>query len=687
MKFRRIVLPTLVLALAACGDQDDRPSGRLQAETTQLVQYDSCSALERDLKASLIRETWASIERANDWRGGGVEDSAGNGTGASPPSSDRQEGKDYSGTNNQEAGVDEADSVKTDGFNIYAINGNRLHIFGVPQFGMLTPLSVTQIEGHPRELLLHKEANRLVVFSFVNAAALPAGHPLRAKLGHDSRGSWYWRVPSVSKVTVLDITNRSAPRVDREFYLEGNYQTARRIDTTIRMASYASIDREELWNWYDDYQRHGEDYTKDVVARRINALSLADLIPQIYVRAAGGELVSNSLSSESCRSFFRPTDSHARGVSSILSFNLGSAALTWDADHVISNYATFYASKDALVLAETAHDWWWYWWWQDDEDQLNVHAFDISHPGVTAYLGSGRIRGQLTNQFAIDEEQGAIRLATTSDQWWRWWVRGDQRPQSENHVWVLERDGAQLKTVGHIGGIARGEHLTAVRFLGDKGYLTTFRQIDPLYTVDLTDRRNPQIVGELKVPGFSTYLHPLDATHLLSIGVGGDGNGANWRTTISMFDVTSLANPTVKSVVPIEADIGWGWSEALYEHKAFNYFAPKKLLAVPQSNYVRDYSGGPWAYRYLSKLELLTVDPVTGVQRRGAIDHSSFYQADANRYWSNLDIHRSIFMGDFIYAISDKAITVHRLTDLGMVTSQLLPGYQYDDWWWGGWGL
>jgi Beta propeller domain len=698
MKFR-FLIPSLLLAVTACGE-GWKPEGRLQSKTTELIRYDSCSALEQDLKQSLIHEVWANIEQTERWRN---DDSGGIGNPEAPSAGDggggggRQEGIDYSGTNNQEDGVDEADNVKTDGYHLYAINGNRLHIYAVPQFGDLDPVSSTLIEGYPTEMLLHKDANRAVVFSQINSNKLPAGHPLRTRVGKSeaSDAYWYWRVPQVSKVTVLDISNRAAPRTDREFYFEGSYQTARRIDTSVRIASYASIDRQELWDWYDIYENHGVNRTKEIVASRIRALSLSDLLPQIYARTAGDDLVTHSFTNESCSSFMRPTDSHARGVSSILSFDLLNQDLVWDADHVISNYATFYASKDALVLAESAHNWWWFWWWDEDPDQLNVHTFDISQPGVTSYLGSGRVEGTILNQFAIDEEQGSIRVATTTNPW-RGGRGGDggviaasEPPQPSSNVWVLKREGLgnTYATIGHLGGIAPGERITAARFLGDKGYLVTFRQVDPLFTVDLSDPRNPRLAGELKIPGFSTYLHPLADGKLLSIGVGGDDRGANWQTTISLFDVSNFDAPRVTEQLPIAAEGGWGWSAALWEHKAFTYFAPKKLLAVPQSNYDYKFINGRQEYRYLSKLELIEVDPVAGLTRKGGIDHSAYYQADPFKYWGNVDIRRSVFMGDFVYAISDKAITVHRLSDLGLVNDAALPGFQPDQLWWGPWGF
>jgi hypothetical protein len=153
-----------------------------------------------------------------------------------------------------------------------------------------------------------------------------------------------------------------------------------------------------------------------------------------------------------------------------------------------------------------------------------------------------------------------------------------------------------------------------------------------------------------------------------------------------MFDVGDFANPTLTDSLPLDLGSGWGWSEALWEHKAFTYWAPERLLAVPQSSYqpVGTSPEGWQEYRYLSRLELINVDPTTGLSRKGAIDHSAYYNADPDHYWSYVDIRRSIFMGDYVYAISDRAITVHRTSDLGQVTAQPLPGHQPDDlyWWW-----
>lgn len=685
MRISRAVFPILVLV--GC-TSSDAPTDHVVAHTTSLVQYASCSDLEADMKSMTIHELDADIDRA-DWSwglpeagGAGQGDTNGASGGASDTSGGRQEGVDYSGTNNQVNGVDEADFVKTDGYHIYTLNGNRLHIMGVPQFGQLTAESVTPIEGYPYQMLIDATTNRAVVFSQIDVYSLPDGHPLKQLVGYTNSESsnWYWRAKELSKITILDITDRTAPHLVRELYYEGWYQTARKVNDSIRVAGYATIDPAVIWGWWNiwDNSNHDKDATKQWVRRRVNALHLSDFIPMIYVRTPDGQFATNSLSDSSCRQFYRPSDSHARGITSIISFDLLHDNVTWDADHIVSNWSTVYSSTDTMVVAESAHDWWWYWWFQDDPDQLNIHAFDISTPGQTHYLGSGRVDGMVLDQFSLDETNNSIRVATTTNRYWRWWTPEAQQPKPENHVWTLDRNGGEhLPITGHLGGIATGETLQTSRFLGDKAYLVTFQYTDPLITIDLSDNTKPKLVGSLTVPGFSTYLHPMDDTHLLSIGVDGS---ESWRTNISLFDVSNFASPQLAAALPVEAPHSWGWSQALYDHHAFQYWAPKKLLAIPQSTY--DYTANQ--YRYLSNLVVINADPTTGLSIKGTIDHSEYYNADPNDYWQYIDIRRSIFMGDYIYAISDKAITAHRLSDLGKVAEQLLPGYSPNDlyWWW-----
>lgn len=669
----------LGLSIGCLGDNSDR-TGPVTF-STRLVQYASCDALEDDLKQMMVAEVDAHFERARDWFGGPEGDAD---AGANEGGSDdggRTEGEDFSGTNNQEDGVDEADFVKTDGYHVYVINGNELHIFEVPEFGQLQPVSATAIEGYPQQMLINRDAERAVVFSMIWPDHLPEEHPLRERIGREVESGWMWRTWQVSKVTVLDISDRAAPQLVHELFFEGGYQTARMVDGSVRMGAFTYLNIPGLYDWWWYYGYDNDAATLAQARRRaigrIYRTPLEELVPAIYDRTPDGAFSQRDLTNDACRAYYRPQNSHGRGMTSIFSLDLFADGAAIDSTHVVTNRATLYSSTDRMVLAEPANDWWWFWWNTDAPEQLNVHMFDISAPGETNYMASGRVEGLLHNQFSLDEEEGFLRVATTSNFWNRWWV--EDAPEAENHLYVMDRFGSDLETVGHVGGIAKNERIFSARMVGDRGYMVTFEQIDPLFTFDLSDPYDPKVVGELEIPGFSTYIHPIANDKLLTTGVGGDENGANWKAQISMFDVSDFARPQRSDVEELVGDEGWGWSEALHEHKAFQYWAPAGLLAVPMSSYENDAEG----WRYLSRLELINVDPESGqLSRHGSIDHSHLFNSDADQYWYYRDVRRSIFMGDYIYAISDRGITVHTTETLQPQTQSPLPGYTPDNWYW-----
>jgi hypothetical protein len=678
-----LLLPTL---LSACSDGESQQPWH-GSQSVALVQYQTCNELEADIKARAIEELDVILEQYAEW-GIGTDDGAAPGEGEGDGAGDdRDEGEDFSGTNNQEDGVDEADLVKTDGYHVYVVNGNRLHVFGVPEFGELVPASETELEGNPYELVLDSEAGRAAVFSFVSVDSLPEDHPLRTLLARgDGDESLPYRTWGISKISIFDVSDPTEPALEREVWVEGWYQTARRTDHSLRLVANGWIQvpgLDDLWNLF--YEQGGEPDLEEIRAKalaRIEATDLAELIPRLYERLPSGDVRTHSLAGSDCRSFSRPSDSAGRATSTILSFDLSSDELRVDADTIVSNWGTVYASRDRLYLAEFAWDWWWGWSKLEPGEVFtpatNIHAFDVTRPGRARYVGSGRVDGTLFQQFAMDEEDGLLRVAATTRPW-RAWSEGDEAPPpaSENHIYILEERGRRLDTVGHLGGIAPNESIFAARFLPTEAFIITFEQIDPLFTIDLSNPRRPRLVGELEMPGFSTYLHPIADDRILAIGVGGDENGANWNTQVSLFDVSNRAEPEVVAAEELTSQ-GWGWSEAMYEHKAFQYFAPKKMLAVPMSSY--DY-GDSEEVVWHTRLELLGVEP-NGLRRHGAIDHSRFYTGEEPWWWGAADVRRSIFMGDFIYVLSSRALTVHRLDDLSEVTAQQLPLAGLPYWWW-----
>ena len=697
-----------------------------------LISYDACEDLELALKSSLREEARTQLlqaveEQYSYYWGDDVmfeesemvaDGDAASGTSAPQTNTKRVEGEDFSGTNNQEEGVDEADFLKTDGYHIYLLQGRDLHILNVPEFGQIENASSMEIEGSPQAMML--DQNRLVILSSVNPWSIPNTSPLYEALAWDD-GYYGWRTSTLTKMTVIDITDRENPSTSQELFIEGWYMTAREVAGTVRMVSHAWMDVPGLQTWldlpdgywdleYDNPMRRAiraEVAYQTLLANEevLNNLTLEDLTSKVY-EMQGDSLVEHSmLEEQDCANFAAPSDGFNRGISSIFSIDLTSSEVTFEVDHIIGNYPQVYASSDVLVLTENAFDWWRFWSNDGLDEMTNIHTFDISQQGETVYTGSGRVDGTILNQFSISEYEGILRVATTTGQWNRWWME-DPEPMSSQVVTLtrsidLETNEQILVEVGKVENIAEGERIWSARFVEDRAYIVTFEQIDPLWVIDLSDETQPVILGELEVPGVSTYIHPLSEEYLLTIGMGPantDGTGLDWSSTqISLFDISDPTQPTrddVLRVSPVqESDDGgwqWSWSEATYEHKAFQYWAPKNMLSIPLSTY--RYTSGYddegqyfWNYEWVSKLVLIDVNQTDGsLSIYGEVNNSDLYERENNRYWWNdFNIRRSIFMGDYIYAISSGGVTVTNITTLEESDRVLFevenPYYYYDD--------
>lgn len=672
---RLLPLAVVVACSTSCSsDPSVEVSPRVQTSAA-LKHFSSCAELTTRLRANLEEEARTSLVTyldARHTRWGFAEDTASNdaappsaaGAGASAP----REGTDYSGTNNQEAGVDEADFVKTDGNHIYVLNSQALYVIAVPTFGQLQEVTHLDLEGYPSAMLVADDT--VVVLSTVYPRFVK--NDLIGRLTGPTTSSF--RTQTLTKLTVVDVSDRANPSVARELYIEGYYQTARRIGSSIRVVSYANIDTSDVYFYpkLDDYGnvRNYEAAAKKAVPATIalNASTIAnkplsDFVPALYERV-GGAIVEHDFTDEQCANFAMADDSFSHGVASISSFNLDE--LKVETDHIVTNEGVVYASADTLLIAEPAFNPWWYYGQDAQDDATNVHRFDIATPGVTTYTGSGRVAGRVNSQFNLSVVDGVVRLASTSNLWGRWWESNP--PPVSSNVFTLAGEAA-LEVQGSITGIEEGEQLWGTRFVGDRGYIVTFRNTDPLFVIDLADPKNPRMLGELKVPGVSTYVHPLDGGRLLSIGLGGDDTRIDWGTTqVSLFDVTNDADPRLAASLPLRVEGDWSWSEALYEHKAFTYWAPKSLLAVPLSTY--SYRSN--YYRYVSSLELISVGPDT-LARSISIDHAPYFN-DSNTWYSDSSIRRSIFMGEYVIAVSDRAVTASALANGDTSAIVRLPG-------------
>jgi uncharacterized secreted protein with C-terminal beta-propeller domain len=289
-----------------------------------------------------------------------------------------------------------------------------------------------------------------------------------------------------------------------------------------------------------------------------------------------------------CRRVLRPARFSGTDVLTVLTIDLDKGLPAVDSDAIMSGGQVVYASGQSLYVATQK------WTPEAVSPQAEppsrsfttIHRFATADPDSTSYRASGEVPGYLLNQFSMSEHEGMLRAASTETP--LWWP-GLQDAESQSFVTVLdERDGA-LVQVGQVGGLGRGERIYAVRFIGPAAYVVTFRQIDPLYVVDLERPTAPLVRGELKIPGYSAYLHPVGEGLLL--GVGQDGSGL--ATQLSLFDVSDPSRPQRLH----QAALPGSSSGAELDHHAFLWWAPKDLAVLPLTIFGTEHFDGAAGFR------------------------------------------------------------------------------------------
>jgi hypothetical protein len=328
--------------------------------------------------------------------------------------------------------------------------------------------------------------------------------------------------------------------------------------------------------------------------------------------------------------------------------------------------------------------------------KTHLHKFEFkSDPKFPNYQASGTVVGNVKDQFSLDDRDGTLRVATTEG---RMYVDANgkyispeftdptvtnapaiTRPSQVNRVFTLQQNGAWLDVAGDVGELAPNEQIFSVRFVGTRGYVVTFRRVDPLFVVDLAQPKSPTVLAALKIPGFSEYMHPLDENHLLTIGRDADTTGRTTGLALQIFDVTDGANPILNHKF-VYTGSEYGSSEAEYDHKAFTYFADKKLLAFPYYSY--NYTSG---YSAKSTLELFKIDTGTGFAKLGAVDNSSLVSSAPTGYCSGYyapSVRRGVFMENIVYSISyggvvakDSNNLTAEGTSLALAQPQVNQGY------------
>jgi len=307
----------------------------------------------------------------------------------------------------------------------------------------------------------------------------------------------------------------------------------------------------------------------------------------------------------------------------------------------------------------------------ETSEKTAIHRIHIED-GTIKYEASGQVPGHVLNQFSMDEHNGYFRIATTTGEVWGW-----GQSTSKNHVYILDMN---LNITGRLEDLAHGEKIYSARFMGDRGYLVTFKKIDPLFMLDLSDPHEPRVLGQLKITGYSDYLHPYDETHIIGVGKetveAEEGNFAWYQgLKISLFDVSDVEAP--KEVAKYEIGDRGTDSPILRDHKAFLFDKSKNLLVIPVTVAEIDpakYPGGVspnaygdfvWDGAYVFRISL-----EEGLVFRGGVTHlDSEAELLKSGYWyySPYSVKRSLYIGDVLYTISDRKIKMNSLLDLSEI--------------------
>ncbi len=520
----------------------------------------------------------------------------------------------FTDTNRQEADVDEADLIKTDGRYTYSLHGDQLKITQVWPLNQFEEKGSLTIESRPRALFLMEKA--VVVLSET--------------------------VARLTKVTVVDVSDVKHPKKISESYYAGNLIGERRIGKKIHLVFNAPI-KSGFFQYDVDSNLvpkcDGSDTPVKVAAyqekleairaekkKTIEEYDFSSVWPVSHVdllRSQRAQCYYNdSLFDEMIHVVTLDGEKWAEPRQTML---LGSGTV-------------IYASSGALYVANS--EW----------DRTQIHRFDLAKDPV--YTGSNQLEGRLLNQFAMGEYKDVLRVVTTN---WH-----------QSQVFTLDVKKSSLDILGKIEDIGLDEDLYAVRFIGSKGYVVTFKKIDPLFVLDLADPKHPTVAGELKVPGFSTYLHPVEESQLIGLGKDADDRGTfAWfqGLKLSLFDVSNANAP--KELHSLVIGGRGSGSEAAYDHHAFTFDLSHRLLAIPVSFFSETQGGGNYGRFQYNGIHLYKISNEKGFESIGIFKLNNLDPGeDSPWYRSSYDntIRRSILIGDE----DTKALVTYRNDGVGI---------------------
>jgi hypothetical protein len=600
---------------------------------------------------------------------------------ASPAASEPSE---VSSTNNQVAGVDEADIVKTDGHYLYITRGSALIILEAWPADQLQEVARVALPGVAKNLFV--EGDRALVYVSEQVSSSAQGGLRRTTTCTYGYDCDFAGDGTRTRLSLFDVSDRAAPKLLREIAVSGSLLAARRIGGAVHTVVSDNAIRFDGLRYtpasLSVCNPTQEDRNEAVLAtfetlKQENAaiIDKTDVLGQLpsMSDSRDGEAAD---SAASCGGYFRAKAGIGASFVTLFSFDMQQDEAIHAAS-IVSRPGAVYASEQSLYLSVRDVASYGAYSSAGPNETSSVHRFAIGQdPGLTRYEASGTIRGHVLNQFALDEWNGKLRVATS--------LGKVPDPNVTNMVSILERSGETLRLTGAVRNIAPHEDIRSVRFDGPRGFIVTFKKTDPLFVLDLSKPYAPALLGELKIPGFSTYMHMLDDEHLLTIGYDADDQGSFayfQGVLLQIFDVSDPRDPKLahKELIGTRGSS----SEALTNHLAFNYFAPKGLLSFPITICEGGSAGSYGTNMTFSGLIVYDVDTEHGFRERGRVAHpsdpllGSYNNAGCSNWWTRASsvVKRSVIMDDYVFSIADSAVRVQDLHALGAdVASVLFQG-------------
>lgn len=519
---------------------------------------------------------------------------------------------DYSTTNVQVEGVDEADIVKTDGDYIYYISSKKVIIVNAKDSSNLKIESELEYENfYPNELYIYE--NKLVVIgeknnnNYEELVAVETIYPT----GKNS---------SIAKV--YNVENKNKPQLEREIEVQGNYLTSRMINDNLYFITnqylYSFLIKDKEIGEIDENEFKPA-YRDTVISEEEKYIEYSDI-------------------------YYFP-ESEDTSYLSVVGFNVNDNKKA-NIDTYLGAGTEIYSSQNNLYITRVKYE------YEDTKTHGYYNNYDVNtyiykfklEDSRATYINAGSVPGKVLNQFSMDEKDGYFRIATTNSSNWN-------SETNTNNLYVLNEN---LEIVGKIEDLAKGEKIYSVRFMQNRAYMVTFVETDPLFVIDLSEPTNPIVLGELKIPGYSKYLHPYDEKHIIGFGektkTNENGGVVADGMKMALFDVTNPNKPQELYSVDI-GDQGT-YSELLYNHKALLFSKEKNIIAFPIN--IKEEEDDTTKLKFQGAV-VYGLDLENGFTLKGQIAHMQITDG-YNNYEHTKQVERIIYINDSLYTLSESLI-------------------------------